>query len=458
MTEKDAGSSISGKESLLIALGLAGIIIFAVLLRFYKLGDWGFWIDEIYTLNRALGDHSISTPITERLIGLTFNFYPVSEWSARLVPAIIGILSLPLLFFPIRRIINTRVALIAILLLAVSTVHLFWSQNARYYVALLLFYNLALFAFYLWLESERLVYLGLTFLLLVVALAERQVALFILPVILVYLLLIIMLKVEKPPGMRWRNMLIFFIPIILGGLVILITFAPVFETRFLVHSTNPFRFVLSVINDLGIPLFLLAVAGAVYSLVERRRNRFLVTAGAFVPLILLVLVTPFSLVTSRYMFAALPSWLILAAILIDQISRLGTRFAVPLALLLLAIVLVDATSQDVLYFGYQNGNRADWKGAFNLVEHSMQETDLVVSSRPEIGEYYLGRDVVPSYSINPEDFSEQRQGTWFVLDNQTGNVPPQLSSWLDKSGSLQGVMDVYLPGKLLEMRVFFYQP
>ena len=32
---------------------LAGITLLALILRFYKLGEWSFWIDEIFTVNRA---------------------------------------------------------------------------------------------------------------------------------------------------------------------------------------------------------------------------------------------------------------------------------------------------------------------------------------------------------------------------------------------------------------------
>ena len=78
----------------------------------------------------------------------------VNEWNARLIPALLGVVSLPLLYFPIKKMFNPLVSLVAVLLLAFSPWHLYWSQNARFYVALLLFYTLALFLFYLGLEED----------------------------------------------------------------------------------------------------------------------------------------------------------------------------------------------------------------------------------------------------------------------------------------------------------------
>jgi hypothetical protein len=458
VNQEKGGGSAKKSNTLQVILGLAAIILLAVLIRFYKLEAWSFWIDEIYTINRALGEYSYSTPITERLLGMTLNYLTLDEWSARLIPAIIGVISIPILFFPIKRIFNTRVAFLTVLMLAMSTVHLFWSQNSRYYVALLLFYNLALFAFYLWIESERILYLVLTFLFFGLALIERKVALYILPVMMVYLMLVVVYKVERPKGLGWRNILFFIVPVSIGGLIFFITGSPDFQAQFLIHTTNPLRFGLGVVYDLGLPLVLIATAGAVFSIKEKDRAGILMVSGAFVPLILLLIATPFSLVTSRYLFATLPSWLILAAIVIDKVSQMGFAYAKPLALLLIGIIVIDSLSQDVLYFGYQNGNRADWKNAFNLVQNSMEETDLVVASRHEIGDYYLDHEVIPSYSVSPEKLTAQGKRAWFVLDNQTGNVSHELRSWLNENGQLRGIMDVSLPGKLFEMRVFLFQP
>ena len=343
-----------------IYLVLIGITIIAFMLRFYKLGQWSFWIDEIYTIDRAQSGNqalSLLTPLSVRLISLALATWSTSEWSARVAPALIGIISIPILFFPIKRMFDWKVGLISVSLLAFSTWHLFWSQNARYYSALLLFYALAQFVFYFWLETDRIVYLLLLFLTLGLAFLERLTALFIVPVILSYVIILLLFHLEKPKGMRWRNLLLFIIPVICFGVLALIQKSPDFESDFLTHSTNPIRLFASIVNDIGVPLFIIGLIGGVLLILSKSRAGIYILLGAVVPLIILILIAPFSLTTSRYLFATLPNWVILAAFGIREIFNQGTRVTRIIAVGLFLLLIVDFAGQGLLYYQYQNGNR-----------------------------------------------------------------------------------------------------
>src|SRR5688572_11508460 len=127
------------------------ITLVAAALRLYKLGAWSFWIDEIYTISHATAHFSSMELILEHippaknwvptsviLTAQALNVLGVNEWSARLTSALIGIVTIPILYVPIKKIFDRQVALIAMLLLAVSSWHIFWSQNARFYTALML--------------------------------------------------------------------------------------------------------------------------------------------------------------------------------------------------------------------------------------------------------------------------------------------------------------------------------
>lgn len=444
-----------------VYLVLIGITIAAFALRFFRIGQWSFWIDEIYTIDRAQAStqtFSLLTPISVRLIGLALAKWSTNEWSARLAPALIGVITIPILFFPIKKMFDWKIGMIAVSVLAFSTWHLFWSQNARYYSALLLFYALAQFVFYFWLETDRIVYLLLLFLTLGLAFLERLTALFIVPVILSYVGVLLLFHLERPKGMRWRNLLLFTIPVLCFGVVALVQKTADFESDFLIHSTNPIRLFASIVNDIGMPLFVIGLLGAVLSIWNKSRAGIFILLGALVPLAILILIAPLSLTTSRYLFATLPNWTILAAFGIREIYNQGSRLARAASVALVLLLIVDFAGQGLLYFQYQNGNRADWKGAFQVVENGAVRDDLVYSSRPPIGGYYLGREVLGSLLESPEFLKEEGKTAWFVLDNQTGNVSPKLRQWLNQNAQLQAVRDVWLPGKILEMRVFRYQP
>ena len=53
------------------------ITLFAALLRFYKLGEWSFWIDEIFTINRANAHYS-SLELMLKNIPPARNWVPLS--------------------------------------------------------------------------------------------------------------------------------------------------------------------------------------------------------------------------------------------------------------------------------------------------------------------------------------------------------------------------------------------
>ena len=154
-------------------IALIAITAFAFVLRFYKLDVWSFWVDELTTVYAArdiLSNFSLDLttailnhPFTSILIHFVFNIFGISELSARLAPLIIGVLSIPILYFPVRKVYGVPVALLFSIMLAVSRWHLYWSQNARFYVMLLLLFSLALFAFYFAMEEDRPGYVILFF-------------------------------------------------------------------------------------------------------------------------------------------------------------------------------------------------------------------------------------------------------------------------------------------------------
>ena len=78
----------------------------AAILRFYKLGEWSFWYDEIFTLrdiSRIFELSLTNQQVSRWLIFGVINTLGTSEFSARLVPALVGVLSVPVLYFPTRK-------------------------------------------------------------------------------------------------------------------------------------------------------------------------------------------------------------------------------------------------------------------------------------------------------------------------------------------------------------------
>jgi mannosyltransferase len=417
-------------------LALALITVLAAGLRFFRLGEWSFWIDEIYTLNYAQ-NHFTSlelilkhippfrnwVPISVILTAQVVNQLGVSEWTARLVSAVIGVLTIPILYFPLKKIFGVQVTLIALLLLAVSPWHIFWSQNARFYTLLMLFYTLALLVVFFGLEHDRPIYFGVFYILFYLAFSERVIAVVIIPVVALYLFLLWVLPLEKPRGFKLKNVLILSSPIILFvlyQLVLLITTGSyIFASDVAALAPpidNPIRLLILIIFSMGVPLTMLAFFTGIYLLLRYDRTILFLLIGAVLPVMLFMIANPFFFVTERYAFITLIFWIVLASIGFSVISSMVRKQAFILVLGILFIFLSDAGGENLLYYQINQGNRLDWQGAASYVQESMNEEDVIISTRAELASYYLGREVVEFTDLLPGDLENTEKHLWFIMD------------------------------------------
>lgn len=137
-----------------VTMTLLGIIVLlAATLRIYNLGTESFSYDEGIMLaltsssfERVVEDIQFGRPPFLVLLGYIWvNLFGESEIAVRSLPALAGILSIPVLFMVGRDLFNQRIGLIASAIMAVSTFHIFHSQDYRYYSLLTL---MTLLSFY----------------------------------------------------------------------------------------------------------------------------------------------------------------------------------------------------------------------------------------------------------------------------------------------------------------------
>ena len=116
---------------------LSSVVLFGAILRFWNLGHWSFWIDEVFTVRDAenLSFDSwqvIPNPIPYLAVKLSIAVAGSSEWGSRFIPCIVGIVSIPAVFGLGRTLFNWRIGILSSAFVACSSWHLFWAQNARY--------------------------------------------------------------------------------------------------------------------------------------------------------------------------------------------------------------------------------------------------------------------------------------------------------------------------------------
>lgn len=440
------------------------IVGIAAVLRFYKLGEWSFWWDEMFTLRDATNpfQNGLSRiPISFALTHIALNQFGVSEWSARFIPALVGVISLPLLYFPIRKIFNVSTALVATLLLAIAPWHIYWSQSARFYSTMLLFYSLALLFFHLGLEKDRPSYLLASLVMLGLAANERLSALLFVPVVVCYVSLVFVLPIEKPSGLNLRNLIIFLVPGFIGGLFFSWKFVQQPAKWFNIFgwtNNNPVWLLAGVVYYVSIPVICMALLASLYLLVKGDRAGLLFSLGAVIPLLVVMILSLFQYTANRYIFISLTSWLILASVAVTELFHQTPKNSKLLAVGVLAILILVPLSENALYYKYQNGNRDDWKGAFALVNQRKEQDDLVVSSNKQIGNYYLMEGTISMENLDLGKIEGSTKRVWFVEDMNVEPKWPWMHDWLQKNAHLVANFDTHVRARNFKMRVYIYDP
>lgn len=435
---------------------LAGVTLVAFALRFYKLGEWSFWGDEVFSISGRSDGFFLSLSL--QLIQMTINWLGISEWSARLVPAVIGTVSIPLLYFPVRKQFGIWVGFLFASMLAVSPWHLYWSQNARFYVLLLLLYTYALLTFFIGIEKDRPWYIVASLVLFGLAVQERLMALMFILIAVVYLVCIKLLRFDKPAGLNRRNVLIFFVPIAVLGLWFAFRFLrdlPGWIAGFGRINNNPFWILSGTFFYITLPVVFLAGAGMIYYLLEKNRGVLFFCLSGLIPLIVIVILSMVQYTANRYAFIALTSWLILAAIGLYGLASLLSGRAIIFSVAIYLLILGTAFSDSVLYYQYQNGNRDNWKAAYNYIQQHKGSNDLVVSGTPQVGSYYL-KDQVIGYPYLSSDELKRYDRIWLVEDLNVKDLYPSQRAWMLDNAQLVAVFDNHVSARTYPMRVYQY--
>ena len=154
---------------LLLALTLAG-----GLLRFWHLAHQAYWYDEGKTVGRIAGSFDRLLADLAKTQGFLPGWYVCLQWwqhlmerytgSAELalhpeylraLPAILGTLMIPAMYFLARQFTDRRGALLVALLTAVNPYLIYYSRDIKMYIACWFFLTLHLGIFFAWMSAER---------------------------------------------------------------------------------------------------------------------------------------------------------------------------------------------------------------------------------------------------------------------------------------------------------------
>lgn len=447
-------------ERVVRLVSLVALFLGASALRFFRIGRWGFWGDEFITVERSLS--LLELPLSRWSTSLLFTNWSlqwlgVTETSARLWAALVGSLTVPAMFVIVRRIRGDLVAWLTSILLAFSTWHLYWSQNARFYSSLLLFYTLALLLFHMGIEQDRRSYLLGSLAFFFLGVQERAIGLVLIPVLVGYLVCLRLAGLPRPNGASRSNLALYFgLALAIAGAALLgvpaVQNDEVRATAFEWVNTNPLWIVAGSVYYLSVPVTVSALASALQGF----RDRFvlLLSISALIPLAGIALVSLVGYAANRYVFVSLTSWLILSAVFLAHLFNSDGRARLGPALAVTLILILTIASEDFLYYQYQNGNRDDWKSAFGFVSENLRPNDAILAGNPKIGMFYLDRKVVGMASVDLEQLLRTHDRIWIVEDMTVADKWPEVLAWVQSSGKLIREFDVQVSARAFEMNVY----
>lgn len=215
-------------------LPLAAIIAVGAALRLYRLGAQSFWFDETAEMRVAMralsqivtgregigvvyGPHGMSGDVQPPLTHYVYHFWlklGCGEFWVRLLPALLGVLTIYVLYALGRDLLGRSQGLFAAFLLAVSPFHIWYSQDARPYSFLVLFSLAGMFYFLRALRqggrTNRLLYV----VFMLAAMYSQPYAAFVFVAQMAYAALARWRegKVVSPPVVQFASIAVLFLP------------------------------------------------------------------------------------------------------------------------------------------------------------------------------------------------------------------------------------------------------
>jgi dolichyl-phosphate-mannose-protein mannosyltransferase len=399
------------------AVVLAGLTLLAAVLRFYRIGAWGFDSDEVF-MQRDSIDVLVTNPrpllyfLNHYVVG---PFMPLDEFGLRLLPAICGVLAIPAFYAVTRRLVGTRAALLGAFLVATSGLLVYYSQFGRYWTLVFLLSSVYPYALYLGFRDGDRRMLALGAVTGVLAALAHPVSVLLLGGLGVWVLAVYgrrdhLAQLWSQKSVRWATA----VAVILAVLIAM-RFIPMLRQWVLVHDRVPqserggefllhapggqgvkqISLLLAFVQNLTPPLVLAGVLGIYLLWQERNRPVALLLACLFLfPVAFILLVQVRTAVSTFYLIPAIPPLFIGAGVFLDRLAAadwgLRPRWLVAAAV----TAMIFAAGAPTLISQYRDGRRWDFRGASRWLEERLAPEDVVFSDQPLVVAHYLpGRQV-----------------------------------------------------------------
>jgi mannosyltransferase len=411
---------IKGTDQRKTILELMLVVAVGIFLRVYKLGGQSLWLDEAisYTFSNTVAGgvtgiasfvavHDIHPPLFYLLLHFC-SYLGTAEATLRLLSTIAGILSIPLLYMILSRLMDHQVGILGAMLLAIAPFHVWYAQEVRMYALLGFFVLLAAYGLIEFRRTDRNQWLVLYVFSSTIAIYTHYSAFLFLIALNLFILcdrsrsnvLMRWLIAQAIVGVLYIPWLANLIKQVLSGGRRWFVFKPNLIDvgqvikNFIFGETLPSvpPSILSIITLIMIGLLL-----GSFALVERdkRRSILLLTFWVLVPVIGSILISYKTMVFGdKYLIAAsFPLYGFIAIALRLSFDRMKPIFFLLVIMIMLAVIGLSLHN----YYFDPNYQREDWRGAVTYVEAMAEQGDIVAFRwiKPMAPFLYYSRDRLP---------------------------------------------------------------
>lgn len=466
MPSPSHSASVDGAEGVStrrLARGLLVLALLLALVRFVRLSHWSLWIDESLTYTDwhvGIEGGEIKNPAGYWLVARAVDWLGgvPDEYALRFLPALVGVATVPLAWLAFRRFAGDLRASAAALLLAASSWHVYWSQNARFYTFAQF---VSLLGGWIYLAALARGSVARAIVGLVVAAsaaAFHPSAVLLLPALVVAPFVAGWCGAPLSVGARRvaRTCLLAGLLVALLGskwaydalrIYWLQKGTTAWGGSFLSSAASSLAHALKTSGFFVTPLFGVAAAWGAFAAWRRRDRALLATAAivavGFGSVLALSLVVR---VSAQYVFYLLP-WILLLAtgplaggawaqddVDVEAEGERAARdsaargFTGATATGYVAVLALPTLVVTGLYLTVRQGERPPWREAYQLVASRRGADDLVLGMHAPVAEYYLSprrtdlRHPVRMgtldyfYARDPERWAREARRAWFVVN------------------------------------------
>lgn len=405
--KKDISLQDSPKETFPYLEVLCGICIIGCILRFYQLGYNSLWLDEAYTYSlstesyggiwQAITSGEVNPPLFYWLEHIIL-YFGNSEIILRAIPAISGVILIPVMYFLGKEIFDKRAGLISAMFTASSPIFIYYSQEARAYMLATLLLAIAIL-YYIKFDKSNTIKDAIIFGIFAALTIWTHLYTIIIIAILcgIYLIKIIKNYPNKTP-----------IGLIVCGVLCapLITILPKIihdktasAPTFGLQGTSLVIATLSQFVNSNIIVFLVIGFLTVIGIIQLYKNNkfkyiFLFALITIATILCSVVISYKMPILPRYLiFLGIPLYLIISPAY-AQFKSFGSN---KITCCFLAICIIVASP--MLFTYYTGYSKDDWRGVANIMSSSAHPGDQIV--------------LIPSYMVLPFEYyySNETKGT-----------------------------------------------